>query len=518
MPQADTRLVEAMPMNENLRPALGSLAAALLLAGCAALPPYQPPAAPPVAGYTAGTAVAATAWSDVPLGQAQHVVVGTMEAQWWRTLGSPALNALVDEAFRASPTLAAAEAVLAQARELHAAQAGSTQWPQVDLGVGAQRQQISPSAQGLPGDTREFGLYNASVSVRYRFDFGGGTASSLRALAARAEIRRHELAAARHALAANLATTAITRARLAAQLDAQSAILRTQEELIRLAQVRTRLGQAAPDEVSALTTQAELTRAGLPPLHKSLQQTEHLLAVLAGRAPAQGVPAFTLSDFTLPERLPVTVPSEWARQRPDIQAAEAGLRAAHAELGVAYARQYPRLDLGASLGSQALTTTALFGGSAAVWNAVGQLSQPLFNAGLPAERRAAQAALDAAAASYQRVVLEALRSVADALRAVEHDAQALAALARSVQAAEEQHRVLERQYRAGAASPVQLLVADQQLLQARSGLIAAQALRLADTVALGAALAGEPARRELAHTQAVSAVDGPARTSDVIGR
>jgi outer membrane protein TolC len=230
------------------------------------------------------------------------------------------------------------------------------------------------------------------------------------------------------------------------------------------------------------------------------------------------VPAFTLADFTLPDQLPVTVPSEWARQRPDIQAAEAGLRAAHAELGVAYARQYPRLDLGASLGSQALTTTALFGGSAAVWNVVGQLSQPLFNAGLPAERRAAQAALEAAAASYQHVVLEALRSVADALRAVEHDAQALAALARSVQAAEEQHRVLERQYRAGAATPVQLLVADQQLLQARSGLIAAQALRLADTVALGAALAGEPARREPAPAQAISAVDGQARTSNAIGR
>lgn len=505
-------------MNEKLRPALESLSAALLLAGCAALPPYQPPAAPPVAGYTAGTAVSATASSDVPHGQAQLVAVGAMEARWWRTLGSPLLDDLVDEAFGASPTLAAAVAVLAQARELHAAQAGSTQWPQVDLGVGAQRQQISPSAQGLPGDTREFGLYNASVSVRYRFDFGGGTESSLRALAARAEIRQHELAAARHALAANLATTAITRARLAAQIDAQSAILRTQEELIRLAQVRTRLGQAAPDEVSALTTQAELTRAGLPPLHKSLQQTEHLLAVLAGRAPAQGVPAFTLADFTLPERLPVTVPSEWARQRPDIQAAVAGLRAAHAELGVAYARQYPRLDLGASLGSQALTTTALFGGSAAVWNVVGQLSQPLFNAGLPAERRAAQAALDAAAASYQRVVLEALRSVADALRAVEHDAQALAALARSVQAAEEQHRVLERQYRAGAASPVQLLVADQQLLQARSGLIAAQALRLADTVALGAALAGEPARREPAPAQALSVLETQERKSNDIRR
>ncbi|MCC6248693.1 MAG: TolC family protein, partial [Rubrivivax sp.] len=191
MPHADARLVEMTPMNEKLRPALGSLAAALLLAGCAALPPYQSPEAPQVAGYTAGSAVSATASSDVSHGQAQQVVVGAVDAQWWRTLGSPALDALVDEAFRASPTLAAAEAVLVQTRELHAAQAGSTQWPQVDLGLGAQRQQISPSAQGLPGDTREFGLYNASVSVRYRFDFGGGTDSSLRALAARAEIRQH---------------------------------------------------------------------------------------------------------------------------------------------------------------------------------------------------------------------------------------------------------------------------------------------------------------------------------------
>jgi NodT family efflux transporter outer membrane factor (OMF) lipoprotein len=331
---------------------------------------------------------------------------------------------------------------------------------------------------------------------------GGGIDSGLQALGARADIRQHELAAARHALAANLATAAITRARLSAQIDAQTAILHAQEELVRLAEVRTRLGQAAPDEVSALTAQAELTRAGLPQMHRQMQQAEHLLAVLAGRPPAQGVPAFTLAEFSLPDRLPVSVPSEWARRRPDILAAEAGLRAAHAELGVTFARQYPQLNLSASLGSQALTTSALFGGAAAVWNVVGQLSQPLFNAGLPAERRAAQAALEVATASYQRVVLDALRNVADALRAVEHDAQALAALARSVQAAEAQHRVAQRQYRAGAASPVQLLVADQFLLQARSGLVAAQAQRLVDTVALSAALAGDPVAHGQADAQA----------------
>ena len=397
----------------------------------------------------------------------------------------------MSDALHASPTLAAAQSVLVQAREVVLAQTGSTQLPQVELGVGTQRQQISPSAQGVSGDTREFGLYSASVGVRYRFDFGGGTDSSLRALAARADIRQHELNAARHTLAANIATTAITRARLAGQIESQSAILNTQNELIRMAGVRERLGQAAPEEVSALTTQAELTRASLPLLRKQLQQAEHLLAVLAGRQPIQGVPAFTLADFSLPTQLPVSVPSEWARHRPDIQAAEAALRAAYGDLGAAYARQYPQLNLSANLGSQALTTSALFGGAAAIWSVAGQLSQPLFNAGLPAERRAAQAALDAAAANYQRVVLEALRSVADALRAVEHDAEALAALSRSVQAAEAQHRVLARQFHAGAASAVQLLVADQMLLQAKSGLVAAQAQRLVDTVVLSAALAGE---------------------------
>ena len=89
-----------------------------------------------------------------------------------------------------------------------------------------------------------------------------------------------------------------------------------------------------------------------------------IVAALAFVLPAQGVPAFTLAEFSLPDRLPVSVPSEWARRRPDILAAEAGLRAAHAELGVTFARQYPQLNLSASLGSQALTTSALFGGAA----------------------------------------------------------------------------------------------------------------------------------------------------------
>ncbi|MBL8765498.1 MAG: TolC family protein, partial [Phycisphaerae bacterium] len=188
------------------RRSLVSLGTALVLAACTTAPPYQPPRMPELAGFTAAapptttttTTTTTTVTADGPLGRAQQFVNGPVEAAWWRTLRSPALDTLVDEALRASPTLAAAEAVLVQARELFAAQRGSTQVPQVDLGLGAQHQQISPASQGLPGEPRAFELYNASVSVRYRFDFGGSTDSSLRAFAARADIRQHELSAARH--------------------------------------------------------------------------------------------------------------------------------------------------------------------------------------------------------------------------------------------------------------------------------------------------------------------------------
>jgi NodT family efflux transporter outer membrane factor (OMF) lipoprotein len=458
----------------------------LALAGCAAGPDFRRPAVPDVAGYTTAPVATRTAYASVPLGEAQRLVDGmALDTQWWRALKSPQLDALIESALTASPSLNAAQATLRQARELQAAQAGATRYPLVDAGLTAQRQRVSPSAQGLPGDAREFGLYNASVGVRYNLDLAGGNRRALEALAARTDYRRFELDAARLTLAGLIASTAITRARLADQFEATAAILQAQEEQVQLARERVRLGQAAPDEVLALRTQTELTRAELPGLRKQRQQTEHLLAALAGRAPGAGdMPAFTLADFTLPADLPLVVPSELVRQRPDILAAEALLHAANADYGVAVARLYPQLNLSASLGSQALSTGALFGGGSAVWGLVGQLTQPLFNPGLPAEKRAALAAFDAAAANYQGVVLEALRHVADALRAVENDAQTLAALAAADEAARGSLGAVEQQYRLGAASYVQLLIARQQAQQTRRALVAAQAQRLADSVAL----------------------------------
>lgn len=269
------------------------------------------------------------------------------------------------------------------------------------------------------------------------------------------------------------------------------AILDSQDKQLGITRERVRLGQAVPDEVLALQTQVEQTRASIPLLSKQLQQNEHLLAVFAGQAPGvDGLPFISLQEFTLPVDLPLAVPSELVRNRPDIQAAEAMLHAANANYGVAITKLYPQLNLSANLGVQALTFDTLFGPGSTIWSMAGQLTQPLFNPGLPAEKRAALAAFDAAAANYRSVVLESLRNVADVLRALDNDAQRLAALSAADAAAQGSLESMQRRYTLGAANYVQLLIAQQQSQQTRNNLIDAQARRLVDSAAFYQAMGG----------------------------
>lgn len=471
------------PFTPGRRPVCALLLSALL-AGCAAGPDFQAPDAPadnalphpaPLLQGRASPFGAAQAWrTDLDL-----------EAPWWQQLGSPALDGLIAEALRASPALAAAQAQLRQAEALHSSQERATQLPRADIGAGSARQHLSPSTQGVPGDGRTFGLHSASVSVQYQLDLSGGNRRALQALAARTDYRRYQWAGARLDLAARIAGAAIAQARSTAQAEALEALADNQQAQARVAEERLRLGQAMPADVHALQATLEQTRASVLLLQQQARQSAHLLAALAGRTPGAGaLPRFSLRDFTLPAALPHILPSELVRQRPDIQGAEALMRAASAEYGVAVARMYPSLRLSAGLGSQALSSGALFGGGAAVWSLIAQLTQPLLDPALPAQQRAALAGLEAAAAQYQGVVLDALRSVADALRAAETDAQVLATLERADAAAQARLQTAQHQLELGAGSYLQWLVAEQQALHLRSNLVAAQAQRLADSALL----------------------------------
>ncbi|MEO4010686.1 efflux transporter outer membrane subunit, partial [Chromobacterium piscinae] len=233
------------------------------------------------------------------------------------------------------------------------------------------------------------------------------------------------------------------------------------------------------------------TRAQLPPQEKALAQTRNLLATLVGRFPGEGgLPEFRLESLKLPDELPVSLPSDLARQRPDIRASEALLRQASANVGVATANQYPQITLNGSYGTQHTVLPSMDVGNT-LWNVTGGLLQPLFNGGaLSAKRRAAEAAYRQAEAQYRATVLKGFQNVADSLRAVEADAIALKAQADAESQARESLEVHTRQYKLGGISYLALLDAERSYQQAKIGLIQAQAARYSDTAALFVALGG----------------------------
>jgi outer membrane protein TolC len=167
------------------------------------------------------------------------------------------------------------------------------------------------------------------------------------------------------------------------------------------------------------------------------------------------------------------------------------LHAASAQVGVATANLYPQLTLGGSLGYMSLTPHQLFEANSLVWGISAGLVQPLFHGGaLTAQRRAAIAAFDQAAALYRLTVLTAFANVADALQALELDAQALGAQADAYAQAQAAQELAQKQFDSGSISYLSLLNAQQQFAQASVAVVQARADRFADTAALFQALGG----------------------------
>lgn len=464
--------------------------------GCAVGPDFRPPESPRVKKYTPAPLPEETPAAKVPCGEAQCFRMGEeIPEQWWTLFHSKALDGLVRLAIAGNPTAAAAEAALRQARENLRARWGSAWVPALDGEMSASREKFSAASfgQSIRVGVPPFDLYNASVNVSYVLDFFGGQRRELEALAAQVDYRRFQLAGTYLTLTANVVTTAVQEASLRAQIQATREILADQQQAYELVRRQFELGGISRTDVLAQETQLAQTRATLPPLEKSLAQTRHQLAILLGKFPgdAGSLPVFDLREMTLPVSLPVSLPSSLVRQRPDIQAAEALLHAASAQVGVATANLYPRITLTGSYGSQTNQSGNLFTGDSIIWNLGTGLTQPLFHGGeLIAKRRAAVAAYDQALSLYKEAVLQAFRDVADSLRALELDASALRAQLEVETAAQDTLELTRKQFQFGAVSYLSLLDAQRQYQQARIRLVQAQAARFADTAALFQALGG----------------------------
>jgi outer membrane protein TolC len=185
------------------------------------------------------------------------------------------------------------------------------------------------------------------------------------------------------------------------------------------------------------------------------------------------------------------MPSELARRRPDIAAAEALLNAAAARVGVAEANFYPQISLSAQAGTLASQAGDLFGPGSAFYLLGVSLAQPLFRGGeLQARRRGAQAAYEQAGAAYREVVLHGFQEVADALRALEGDTRRLREHAEATDQARIAQGIADARFRTGGVSEYALLGTRRKFEEARLQLTQAAADRAADTAALLQALGG----------------------------
>jgi len=476
-----------------------AVAAAALLSGCAVGPDYRTPDAPAVGLYTETPQPEQTETAGVRGGEAQRFEIGAkISAEWWTLFGSSELDELMRAALAGHPTLAAAQAALRQAEENLNAQY-AVLYPSVDAGLGAKRQRISGASVGnpaIPGSV--FNLYNASVNVSYAIDVAGGARRELEALRAGIDFQRFQLEATFLSLTGNIATTAFREASLRKQILATRDIAESQELQLRLVEKQFAVGAISRSDVLAQRAQLAQTRANLPPLEKALGQTRNQLAVLIGKFPGEAsLPELDLSAFQLPQDLPLSLPSDLLRQRPDIRAAEAILHQTNARIGVAQALMFPQLTLSGSYGVASTTTSNLFDPGKVIWNIGANVLQPIFHAGqLQARKRGAEAAYDQAFAQYQQTVLGAFQNVADVLFALEFDAVALKAQADAEAAARESLDMTVKQLQFGSASQLALLNAQRQYEQARIGLVQAQAARYADTAALFQALGGGWWQRE----------------------
>ncbi|HUL94211.1 MAG TPA: efflux transporter outer membrane subunit [Burkholderiales bacterium] len=456
--------------------------------------PVRPPEVPVTDQYTATPIVRQTASADVAGGQAQQFAPGMdIPAQWWTLFRSPSLDRLVRDALEGSPTLARAGARLRQAQEDLSARAG-TEYPRVDAKLSANRVDVKPQSLGVQAlpVAMPLNLFLASVSVSYTLDLFGSTRRELEALRAEADYQRYQLEAARLMLAGNVVTAAIREASLREQIAGTEEMIALQARSLAIAEQLERIGGAAKADIVAQRLELAQTRAVLPDLQRQLEQLRHRLAVYTGRPPsAPGVPEFRLSELQLPEELPVSLPSELARRRPDIRAAEALLMQAGARVGVATANLYPQITLSASGGSLASSGGDLLSSGTGFYLLGASLAQPLFHGDeLQAKRRSAVAAYEQAGAAYQEAVLLGFQNVADTLRALETDAIKLKERADAAAQAKSYHDIISSRYEAGGVSFLALLDAQRKLRGARIEQTQAIADRYADSAALLQALGG----------------------------
>lgn len=472
-----------------LHAARGLIAGVLgaMLAACAVGPDYQRPAAEVPPKYQPEAPWAPAAPADTLL-----------KGNWWELFQDSQLAPLVDRALAANQNLKVAAARLDQARaQLLVARADL--FPTLSLGASAGRAKDSAnrplSSYSTPNQSTVQNDFRIGPSVSYELDLFGRVRRQTEGARATAEEAEANYQNARLVLVADLATSYFALRATDAEIDVVERSLKLQRDALTFVQSRHDLGFATGLDLAEQQALVEASATQLELLQNQRAQTEHAIATLTG-TPA---PTFQLAKDATARPLPPVppgLPSDLLQRRPDVAAAEREMAAANARIGVAKAAYFPNIQLlpgvGAGAGGyESNTLSSLFGASSLLWSLGLSASETLFDAGrIRGNVRFARADYEASVGSYRQTVLTAMEEAQNGITGLQFLARAAQQADASVQSARKAYELASERYKGGVAIYLDVLTAQQTLLNNERQAVQIRGQQFSTTVFLVKALGG----------------------------
>lgn len=459
-------------------------ACAALFAGCAVGPDYHRPQVDMTSTYQAHLA----STNPAPAGELDR---------WWELFHDPALDRLIREAARSNYDIRIAQARVREAR----AQAGVARaalLPSVDASGDYTHQRLSRNAPagfvaGAAGLSLEQNSYDAGVDASWEADVFGGNRRAFEA--ARADLGA-SVESSRDVLITVLGDVGVNYLDLRG-LQKELAVVRQnlqlQEDTLGLTRGQLNAGLATEVDTARAEAQAENTRAQIPLFEQNIQRDIHRLAILTGRQPgaveAQLSPSAPI-PMAVPS-IPVGLPSDLLRRRPDIRETERELAAATARIGVATADLFPKFTLTSMAGLDTISAGTFFDASSSVWSIGPSMRWSVFAGGrirqnIKVQNARQEQALD----QYQQTVLTSLEEVENALVACNKELEHHQALVRSEAANRRAAVLAEDRYRSGLEDFLDVLDTQRSLLAVQDDLAQSERTMGQNIVRLYKALGG----------------------------
>ena len=413
-------------------------------------------------------------------------------ASWWTAFGDPQLTALIEEALKASPDVAAAVSRITAAEALaEQSRAGLSPSLSVDGLVGGNKQSknLGIPPQFVPNGIQDTGRLTGTGS--FSLDLWGKNRAALAAATSEAQAARVDADQARLLLATNIASAYAELAQYHAERDVAVEALRVRGASATLTTQRVDVGVDAVGSQRQAESRVPAARADIAALDEAIALTRNRIAALVGAGPDRGL-SITRPTIVAPAvGVPDAAGIDLVGRRPDIAAARLRAEAAAKRIKVARADFYPNISLSAIVGLQSLGLGRLFEGNSSYGTAGPAFSLPIFDGGRIKGRYVqARADYDNAVATYDRTLIGALREAADAVASQRALDRRLAEQRASLASATDASRIAALRYRGGLSTQLTVLTADDYQLTARRAVADLEARRIALDVALIRALGG----------------------------